>query len=261
MIIYHKPSLIHLVPHKVKPCFSVPSGEDPKLADGARELALKLARRAFELAPWAAKRWWFEQPKKGELVGGLVAINLIFPLIWGISSSQLTTSYWGVAQPPTRWTICEMVKLSHPKKAEPSVRWWFGHRIQTKWWLMMILACQKRVIESSNNQNIGCSSWLKKQCSVFHRLGCPQFFWSGWIRHTFLLDGSIHWSSWQIPDIQIIQIQLVPWLFQTDKYVTTITDHFLYCYLHTWAQLVRWVHVLCDDWQIAFQVRGGTWDR
>ena len=37
------------------------SGEDPKLADGARELAQKLARRAFELAPWMGKNGEFKR--------------------------------------------------------------------------------------------------------------------------------------------------------------------------------------------------------
>ena len=39
----------------------------------------------------------------GNLVGGLVAINFIFPEILGMSSSQLTFIFFrGVAQPPTR---------------------------------------------------------------------------------------------------------------------------------------------------------------
>ena len=50
------------------------------------------------------------------LVGGLVAIWLIFPLILGMSSSQLTVIFFrGVAQPPTsfKWTLKEGVKQNH----------------------------------------------------------------------------------------------------------------------------------------------------
>ena len=67
----------------------------------------------LSLVPWcnifdasSLKQWWNFNPKHRYhvLVGGLVAINFIFPLILGISSSQLTDSYFsgrGGPGPPT----------------------------------------------------------------------------------------------------------------------------------------------------------------